>query len=161
MNRLKKLFANPHSSFTINLLAYWNKRIFPDDKSAPSFQYQTLLVNDQQREYDTLLNDVELASVNSPGPDSVEDTENLTYKAHKMDHHTRLSTCDSRSDALESGEGYGSDDGEQELDSIGGEEDECDMYASRQGEQAEKAHHPVLMPIIEQMIIHNTPATQV
>lgn len=161
MNCLKKLFANLHSSFAIDLLAYWNDRIFPHDRSGPSFQYQPLLVNNQQHEYDNLLIDVEHASVNSSGLESEEDVEDLAQNAHRVDYHTRLSRHEARSDALESGERYESDDGERVLGSGDGEEGEGVVYESGGGEYAEEEHHPVLMPIARQMIMHNTTVTQV
>lgn len=136
MNRLKKLFSNPRSSFVIDLLAYWNNEIFPHDKPAPPYQYRPPL-DDQQREYDDLLIDVELASVKSDvqsGLSSDEEGEHLAYEAYKSQRYASLSSDESTSDTQESGEGDGSDDGEQEFNSGGGEEGGSEVYESRGSE---------------------------
>ena len=164
MNRLKKLLANPCSPFVIDLLAHWNNKIFPHDKPAQPYHYQPLLDNDQQHEYDNLLIDVDLASVNTdvqPELSSDEESEHLVHKAYKSQRYTSLTSDTSRSDAPESGEGEGSDsdDGKQELDSGGGEEDELEVYEPRGSEYVDEEHHSVLMSVAQQRTIHETAAT--
>jgi hypothetical protein len=133
MNRLKKLFADQSSSFAINLLAYWDNQIFPSHMSATPHHHQPLL-NDQQHEYDDLLLDVELAGADSDVQSGSESNdEEAEHLAHKSQHPTSLSSDEPRNNTPESGEGDGSDDGEQVLDNSG-EEGESEAYESRGGE---------------------------
>ena len=134
MNRLKKLFSNPRSPFVIDLLAYWNDRIFPCDTTTTPYHYHPLLDDGQQHEYNELL--IEVASVNSDAPSGFEideEAEDLAHVAYKPLRYTTLSSGGSRSDMLESSEGDELDNGEQSLDYDSGE-DTSDVYEARGSE---------------------------
>ena len=120
--------------FVIDLLAYWNARIFPCDTSTTPYHYHPLLDDGQQHEYNELL--IEVASVNSDtqsGFEIDEEAEDRAHMAYNPLCYTTSSSGGSRSDMPESSEGDGLDNGEQNLDYDSGE-DTSDVYEARGSE---------------------------